>query len=171
MTPNQIVALRLRLARLANGWTQTEACDQLRRYGVDWSQATYSAAERSTTGTRTREFDADMLVAFSLTFGFELSWWLAPPPAKDPYGLVGTIATRSGKQSVTGDQLVQAILGRVPDALETALAEAFPSLSAATRALLDQHLHEWAVGTRESRPLPPLPLIREREHDDDDERT
>src|SRR5438094_367318 len=80
MTPNQIVALNLRRARLARGWQQKEAAAALEPYlGASWSKASYSAAERSVSGERVRVFSADDLVAFSRAFGVPVTYFLSPP--------------------------------------------------------------------------------------------
>ena len=80
LTPNQVVAYNLRCARELRGWTQEEAASRLERHvGKRWSLATWSAAERSVTGDRVRQFDADELVAFAQTFDLPPSWFLTPP--------------------------------------------------------------------------------------------
>jgi len=94
LTPNQVVAHNLRLARLLRGWTQDEAAEHLEPYlGVRWSNASYSAAERSTDRPgRIRNFTADELIAFALAFKLPVTWFLLPPE-KDPAGRVPVIAT------------------------------------------------------------------------------
>jgi hypothetical protein len=49
-----------------------------------WSTANLSAAERSVTGQRRREFDADDLLAFARTFELPITWFLLPPHATKP---------------------------------------------------------------------------------------
>src|SRR5215207_10252431 len=64
LTPNQLVAYNLHRARIMRGWTQEEAAEQLEPFlGKRWSKASFSAAERSVTGDRAREFTVDELVA------------------------------------------------------------------------------------------------------------
>lgn len=94
LTPNQVVAHNLRLARLLRGWTQEEAAIQLEPYlGVRWSVPSYSAAERSTERPgRIRNFTADELIAFSLAFKLPVTWFLLPPE-KDPAGRIPVVAT------------------------------------------------------------------------------
>ena len=79
MSPNQVVALRLRLARHLRGWTQEQAAEHLEPHiGRRWSRASFSAAERS-VDTGRRQFTADDLVAFSRTFRMPLAFFLEPP--------------------------------------------------------------------------------------------
>lgn len=47
--------------------------------------ATVSAAERSFEGGRARRFDASEIVAFSLVFGFPISYFFLPPDLDDGY--------------------------------------------------------------------------------------
>ena len=100
LSPNQIVAQNLTRARELRGWSQSETTSRLReRAGVHWSTANLSAAERSVTGQRRREFDADDLLAFARTFELPITWFLLPPDATqpllstqdDPYGLPPTV--------------------------------------------------------------------------------
>jgi transcriptional regulator with XRE-family HTH domain len=80
LTPNQIVAYSLRLARTRRGWTQDEAAERLEPYlGERWSKVNVSAVERSAIGGRARRFDADDLVAFALCFELPPVWFLLPP--------------------------------------------------------------------------------------------
>ena len=81
LTPNQVVAQNLFLARTLRGWTQEQAAEKLEPHlGVRWSKASYSAAERSVVGERIRQFTADDLYAFSKTFDLPLIYFLLPPP-------------------------------------------------------------------------------------------
>ncbi|MDP9454143.1 MAG: helix-turn-helix transcriptional regulator, partial [Actinomycetota bacterium] len=69
LTPNQVVAFNLALARQRKGWTQEEAAQALEPYlGKRWSKASVSQAERSIAGRFVRNFDADELVAFARAF-------------------------------------------------------------------------------------------------------
>jgi transcriptional regulator with XRE-family HTH domain len=81
-TPNQCVAHNLRSARLDRDWTQEEAAERLAPYiGSRWSKAVFSAAERSVTGERVRQFTADDLYAFSRAFELPITFFLTPPAA------------------------------------------------------------------------------------------
>ena len=79
LTPNQVVAQRIALARLLRGWTQEEAADRLEPYlGAKWSAATFSIVEHSVDGKRIRQFAADELVALSRAFDVPIGWWFTP---------------------------------------------------------------------------------------------
>ncbi len=101
LTPNQVVAHNLRLARQLRGWTQEEAAEHLEPHlGVRWSAASYSAAERSVERPeRIRNFTADELVAFSLAFKLPVTWFLLPPE-KDPAGRIPVVATPGAPEGV-----------------------------------------------------------------------
>ncbi len=80
LTPNQVVAHRLWEARTSKGWSQQRSARELAEWGFGWSKATYSAAEASRDPAKTaRRFSADEILAFALTFGKPLSWFLTPP--------------------------------------------------------------------------------------------
>jgi transcriptional regulator with XRE-family HTH domain len=80
-TPNQIVAYRVALARKMRGWTQEQAAAELAPYlGARLSPASFSAIERSPAGGRTRQFDADEIVAFARGFRLPIGWFFTPPP-------------------------------------------------------------------------------------------
>jgi hypothetical protein len=80
MTPNQIVAYNLTQARQWKGWTQDQAAETLEPYvGSRWSKANFSAAERSVTGERVRNFDADEIVAFAQAFELPVTFFFMPP--------------------------------------------------------------------------------------------
>lgn len=101
VTPNQVVAYNLWLARTWKNWTQAEAAEQLAPYlGKKWSKASFSAAERSVDGERVRNFTADEIVAFSRAFGLPVGFFFLPPassaaelpirvaaPDKGPWGI------------------------------------------------------------------------------------
>lgn len=75
MTPNQVIARQMKLARLRNGWTQEQAAEALRNYGgLNWSKAVYATAECSVAGNRVRHFTADDIVAIVETFGVSVAW-------------------------------------------------------------------------------------------------
>lgn len=81
-TPTQLVGLNFKRARELRGWTQTQAAEKLEPYlGALWSQATVSDVEQAgrPTPRRTREFDVEELVAFSLAFGLPIGWFFLPP--------------------------------------------------------------------------------------------
>jgi transcriptional regulator with XRE-family HTH domain len=80
LTPNQVVAHNLRRARMLHGLTQEAAAAKLEPYlGERWSQVVFSAAERSITGERIRQFTADDLVAFAQAFEVPVPFFLAAP--------------------------------------------------------------------------------------------
>ena len=84
MSPNQIVAINLRLARKIEGWSQEQAGRAVAPYlGEEWSKARWSQAEKVDDPTSVRGFTADELVAFSLTFQMPLIWFLMPPSPKE----------------------------------------------------------------------------------------
>src|SRR5262245_18517415 len=65
-TPSQIVAYGVALARKLRGWTQEQAAAELQPIlGARLSPASFSAIERSFAGGRSRQFDADELVALA----------------------------------------------------------------------------------------------------------
>lgn len=81
LDPDLLVSWNLRKARELRQWTQAEATQRLDSYGLPWSVASLSDAERAWTPEgRTREFTASDLVAFSLAYDLPLAWWLLPPP-------------------------------------------------------------------------------------------
>jgi transcriptional regulator with XRE-family HTH domain len=68
-TANQVVAANITAMRKRRGWTQEQFAERLETVlGDRWSIAVVSAAERSVTGKRVREFTADELVALARTF-------------------------------------------------------------------------------------------------------
>lgn len=91
LTPNQVVAYNLALAREIKGWTQDQAAEALEPYlGVRWSKASVSQAERSVAGGFVRNFTADEIVAFARCYNRPVTWFFMPPP---PLAGVG-VATR-----------------------------------------------------------------------------
>jgi transcriptional regulator with XRE-family HTH domain len=108
-TPNQVVALNVARARALRGWTQEEAAAALAPYlGTRWSVASFSAIERSTAGTRVKQFSADELVALSRGFGLPIGWFFVPPPPSEKAGLHTPDAGMRGQEMTT---LVDAVLG------------------------------------------------------------
>jgi transcriptional regulator with XRE-family HTH domain len=87
MTANQVVAYNLQLARAMRGLTQAEAAKRIQRYlgGETWSKANFSAAERSVTGNRVRQFSADEIMAFARAFEVDVSFFFTPPLPPDPF--------------------------------------------------------------------------------------
>jgi|GEM_PF-1927267 len=80
ITPNQIIAFNLTVARQLRGWTQEEAAVKLEPFvGARWSKATFSSAERSIDGRRIRQFTADEIVAFSRCFDVPIGFFFMPP--------------------------------------------------------------------------------------------
>jgi len=131
LTANQCCAFRLTLARISRGWSQEEACERLAQFGLNWSVPVLSAAERSVTGSRTRRFDADEIVALALCFRYPVAWWYCPP-GPDPYGLAPTISPRAGRTSLTPEDLADALTLEYPTLLFALLAA--EGLSPAMRA-------------------------------------
>ena len=96
-TPNQLVAYNLARARRHRGWTQEETVERLAPYlGTKWSTASLSAAERSVTGGRIKQFDADEIVALARAFDVPILWFLMPPPRDEAQGLCTPDAPRAG---------------------------------------------------------------------------
>jgi transcriptional regulator with XRE-family HTH domain len=90
LTPNQMVAHNLRLAREGRELTQEQAAELLEPFlGERWSVAVFSAAERSIAGKRVREFDADTIHAFARAFGLPIGFFFLPPDGDAVVGLDG----------------------------------------------------------------------------------
>jgi len=87
MTTNQVIAYNLQLARALRGLTQDEAAECIQRYlgGEKWSKANLSAAERSVTGRRVRQFSADEIMAFAQAFDLDVGFFFTPPLPPDPF--------------------------------------------------------------------------------------
>jgi hypothetical protein len=82
--PDLLVSWNLSKARQLRGWTQAEATQHLARFGLSWSVASLSDAERAwTPDGRQREFTASDLVAFSLAYDLPLAWWFLPAPPSE----------------------------------------------------------------------------------------
>jgi transcriptional regulator with XRE-family HTH domain len=78
---NEIVAYNFRAARELRGWTQEDTAGALEPFlGQRLPQASISAVERAYEGDRRREFDAQEILAFALTFDLPLVWFFLPPP-------------------------------------------------------------------------------------------
>jgi hypothetical protein len=88
LTPNQVVAHNLRVAREERGLTQEQAAKQLEPFlGERWSVAVFSAAERSVAGKRIREFNADEIHAFARGFELPVGYFFLPRDAKTAVGV------------------------------------------------------------------------------------
>ena len=87
---NQVVAYNFRAAREMRGLTQQETAALMERFtGQRLPQASISAIERAYEGDRRREFDAQEILVFALTFDLPLVWFFLPPP-QDTRRLYGT---------------------------------------------------------------------------------
>jgi transcriptional regulator with XRE-family HTH domain len=127
MTPNQVVAHNLYLARTLHGWTQEEAAKRLEPHlGQRWSKASWSAAERSVAGERrSREFTADQIYAFAKGFDLPLTFFFMPP-GHDIHGRAPAIRA-PGDPDGQGDspaELLERIF-EVDDAIFDRLADLF----------------------------------------------
>lgn len=101
---NQVVAYNFRAARELRHWTQEETARRLAPHlGQELPKASISGIERSIDGERKRFFDAQELVAFSLTFDLPIVWFLLPPPGDEDYQLA---------QVGAPPRLVSLLLGR-----------------------------------------------------------
>ena len=81
---SQLVAHNLPRIRKALGLSQEQAAARLEPYlGMRWSKAVYSAAERSYSGKRIRQFTAAELAAFALAFGVPVVYFFLPPKPDD----------------------------------------------------------------------------------------
>lgn len=84
ISTSQLVAHNLTRIRKALGLSQEQAAARLEPYlGVRWSKAVYSAAERSYSGKRVRQFTASELAAFALAFGVPVLYFFLPPKPDD----------------------------------------------------------------------------------------
>ena len=123
LTPDQVVAYNLKIARELHDWTQDEAAEHLEPYlGERWSRVVFSAAERSVTSGRVRHFHASQLVAFAAAFDLPISFFLQPPPDIESFAAPGA------KIALTRAQLVD---------LATASAQE------RARPLAEKHLREY----------------------------
>lgn len=107
LTPNQVVAFNLLRARTLRGLTQEQAATLLEPHlGEHWSVAVFSAAERSVTGKRIREFDADTLWALTRAFDLPVNFFLVPPPGVDRVHHPGVAAERGDNPEQLTERLV-----------------------------------------------------------------
>ena len=109
LTADQLIGYNLSRIRRALGLSQDEAADRLAPYlGTRWSKTVFSAAERSYSGGRVRQFDGDELLAMSLAFGVPVSYFFLPPRPEDrPPGAVLV----SGNTKVPWQQVIYAASG------------------------------------------------------------
>jgi transcriptional regulator with XRE-family HTH domain len=113
-TPNQVVAYRVALARKLRGWTQEQAAAELDPYlGARLSPASFSAIERSPAGGRTRQFDADEIVAFARGFRLPIGWFFTPPPVFEEVSVLTPDSRPHGQPPML---LIDGILG-TPDTI------------------------------------------------------
>jgi hypothetical protein len=109
LTVNQIVAYNLFRARRMHGWGQARFGEMLAPHlGRAWSVATVSAAERSFSSGRTRKFDANEIVAFSVIFALPISWFFLPPDGADDQG-AGYAAADGPAEILSRQDLCEAI--------------------------------------------------------------
>lgn len=145
LTPNQLVAYNLRRARELRGWTQEQAAERLEPYiGVRWSKAVFSAAERSITGSRVRQFDADELVALSLAFDLPLTWWFLPPD--DDPAAVRLPGSAAGASEVA--RLLDLLLVWMPEPLRGRILNTLAAIPAEQRTTLQLAAYDYtsAIG-------------------------
>jgi transcriptional regulator with XRE-family HTH domain len=108
-SPNQVVALNIARARAMRGWTQEQASEALAPYlGTRWSNASFSAVERSIAGARVKQFSADELVALARGFDLPLGWFFLPPPPEEDAGLH---SKEAGSRGVDMGVLLDIVLG------------------------------------------------------------
>src|SRR5258708_1167599 len=84
ISASQLVAYNLARIRKTLGLSQEQATLRLEPFlGVRWSKAVYSAAERSYSGRRVRQFTAAEIAAFALAFGVPVLYFYLPPKPDD----------------------------------------------------------------------------------------
>ncbi len=114
LDPDLLVSWNLRKARKLRGWTQVEATQRLDDYGLPWSVASLSDAERAwTPDGRTREFTASDLVVFSRAYDLPLAWWLLPPPPDERHDM--TVGLDRVDEPLDDATLVKLSLGSSPE--------------------------------------------------------
>jgi transcriptional regulator with XRE-family HTH domain len=112
ITPNQVVAFNLTVARQLRGWTQEEAAEKLEPFvGARWSKATFSSAERSIDGRRIRQFTADEIVAFSRCFGVPIGFFFMPPRPSESEAPVRFATADNDDYGLSLAELLDAIFG------------------------------------------------------------
>lgn len=129
-TPNQVVALNVARARAMRGWTQEQAANALSPYlGTRWSNASFSAVERSIKGDRVKQFSADELVALARGFDLPIAWFLLPPRPEEHTGLHSPEAPRGADMGILLD-IVLGTPSNTPPYREALLAYAAATASA-----------------------------------------
>jgi transcriptional regulator with XRE-family HTH domain len=112
ITPNQIVAYNLTVARQLRGWTQEKAAVELEPYvGARWSKATFSSAERSIDGRRIRQFTADEIVALSRCFDVPIGFFFMPPRPSESETPVRFATAENDDYGLSLAELLDAIFG------------------------------------------------------------
>lgn len=156
-TPNQLVALNVARARTMRGWTQEEAAAELAPYlGKKWSNASYSAVERSIKGTRVKQFSADDLIALARGFRVPVGWFFLPPPPAEDAGLAVPDATSRGVEFTT---LLDIALGT--DDINNTYREALLTWAAESAADPELAKKEMAARLAESDDLVAAKRLRE----------
>jgi hypothetical protein len=97
--------------------------------GARWSKASFSAAERSITGERVRQFSADDLFALARAFELPVTYFLCPPTWASEIGHAD-----SAEASSTWDYL-DALFDVGEQARDWLLRQVVPITAPTTRAL------------------------------------
>lgn len=122
-TADQVVAFNLRRARELRNWTQDEAAERLEPYlGERWSRVVFSAAERSVSGGRVRQFSASQLVAIAATFELPIAFFLMPPVE------VEAIAPSGAQKALTPEQLIELAITRQDDRVQELVEDRYRDL-------------------------------------------
>ena len=81
LTMNAVVAYNARAARRMRGWTQEVLAQRLEAVtGAPFSLATVSALERTWSGDRRRQFDAQLIAQLAVALDVPIAWFFLPPP-------------------------------------------------------------------------------------------
>lgn len=163
-TPNQVVAHNLALIRRRRNLSLEAAVALLEPFiGKKWTRENLSAMERSVTGKRPREFDADDLIAFARAFGVSPLWFLLPPNEASeidvPNPLAEQAAVKGGprqEQPFTPDDLADLVLFRGWTDMHERLAEPGAHRGKALeaqRSLLDLYVAEAAAAAEPEQQL------------------
>ena len=156
--PNLLASWNLRRARELRGWTQAEAAEHLHAFGLSWSTASLSDAERAwTPDGRQREFTASDLVVFSLAYELPLAFWFLPPPPNERDDI--TVGLAGFGETLDDTTLIELSLSSSPE-IEDRLSSLGVLRSLAVEdqrhllALLDTQetqLTEWLAAVRDTR--------------------
>lgn len=127
ITPNQVVALNLRRARVLRGWTQMQAAERLEPFlGQRWSKATFSAAERSFDHPeRIRQFTADEMTAFSAAFELPVPFFFLPPDEPNDVEPVYTEFAAPGAANALGKDELRKLAVAGTEEIREAVAAAW----------------------------------------------